>query len=72
MSNEWIIDVLTDLRNYARRSGLKVTAAELENACLTALTELADHSGHGASATAGVNESEAGKPDRHVAESGVA
>lgn len=41
MSNEWIIDVLTDLMAYARRNDLMVTAEALDDARLVALTEIA-------------------------------
>lgn len=39
MANEWIIDVLADLRSYARASGMEATAASLEDAALVALAE---------------------------------
>ncbi|WP_424944085.1 hypothetical protein [Aliiroseovarius crassostreae] len=41
MSNDWIIDVLTDLMAYARRNDLTVTAEALDDARLVALTEIA-------------------------------
>ena len=41
MTNEWIIDVLTDLMAFARRNNLTVTAETLDDARLVALTELA-------------------------------
>lgn len=45
MSDEWIIDVLTDLRRFARERGMTATAAELEDVCLVALAELAEARG---------------------------
>lgn len=41
MSDEWIIDVLTDLKAYAVQSGLSVTAEQLDDARLIAMTEIA-------------------------------
>lgn len=41
MSDEWIIDVLTDLKAYAVQNGLSVTADQLDDARLIAMTEIA-------------------------------
>lgn len=40
MPNDWIIDVLADLRAFAELNGLEATAAQLEDASLVALAEL--------------------------------
>ena len=40
MRNEWIIDVLADLRAFAELNGMDATAAQLEDASLVALAEL--------------------------------
>lgn len=44
MSDEWIIDVLTDLKAYAVKNGLSVTADQLDDARLIAMTEIASAS----------------------------
>lgn len=52
MTNEWIIDVLNDLKAFAQRNGMDATAAQLDDACLVAHGELSDMSG-GPAGTAG-------------------
>ena len=44
VSDKWIVDVLTDLMAYAERNGLSVTAEQLEDARLIALTEISNTS----------------------------
>ncbi|MBV0913002.1 hypothetical protein [Anianabacter salinae] len=41
MSNDWIIDVLADLRSYARQNGLPSLALHLDDAALVAAAEIA-------------------------------
>lgn len=41
MQNEWILDVLTDLRTFAHQNGLPVLAEHLDDTRLVAATELA-------------------------------
>ncbi len=41
MQNEWILDVLTDLRTFARRNGLGTLAIQLEDTRQVAARELA-------------------------------
>lgn len=41
MRSEWILDVLSDLKNYASSSGLLQLAEHLDDAALVALTEIA-------------------------------
>lgn len=41
MQNEWILDVLTDLRTFAHLNGLSVLAEYLDDTRLVAATELA-------------------------------
>ncbi|GKY88066.1 hypothetical protein [Sinisalibacter aestuarii] len=41
MAQDWIVDVLADLRAYAEMGGLPATAASLEDAMLIALAETA-------------------------------
>ncbi len=40
MKNEWIVDVLADLKAFAAANGLQATAAGLEDATLVAMAEL--------------------------------
>ena len=41
MANDWIIDVLADLKTYAKKNGLSVLAKQLEETTLIAATEIA-------------------------------
>lgn len=40
MSQEWMIDVLTDLRTFAKRNGLLALAEQLDDSIHVAVTEL--------------------------------
>jgi predicted transcriptional regulator len=40
MPNDWILDVLEDLRVFARQNGLSATEAEMERAIAVAREEL--------------------------------
>lgn len=40
MSQEWMIDVLTDLRKFARNNGLMGLAEQLDDTILIAATEM--------------------------------
>lgn len=40
MSQEWMIDVLTDLKNFAQRNGLLGLAEQLDDSILVAAAEL--------------------------------
>ncbi|MCI2400448.1 hypothetical protein [Aliiroseovarius subalbicans] len=51
MANEWIIDVLTDLKAFAERNGLEATVDVLDDARLVALAELASSAGGKAETT---------------------
>ncbi|WP_282182813.1 hypothetical protein [Aliiroseovarius marinus] len=44
VSDKWIVDVLTDLMAYAEKNGLSVTAEQLDDARLIALTEISNTS----------------------------
>ncbi len=71
MTQEWFIDVLTDLRHVAEKKGMRATAAELKDLCLIAMAEIAEiGASDGRSLTA--DEYEPGMPDRAIAESDVA
>ena len=41
MHNDWILDVLADLRSFAQQNGLTVLAEQLDDTRLVAATELA-------------------------------
>jgi hypothetical protein len=60
MTNDWIIDVLSDLRSFARQKGLNATADELEEVCLVALAELQDCAGRPEEVIAQHHEAKAG------------
>ncbi|MDF0602610.1 hypothetical protein P1J78_17870 [Psychromarinibacter sp. C21-152] len=45
MANDWILDVLADLRAFARKNGLSQTAEQLDDATLIAAVELASEKG---------------------------
>ncbi len=40
MANDWILDVLTDLKTYAGKNGLDALARQLDQAMLTAAAEI--------------------------------
>lgn len=63
MSNEWIIDVLSDLRSFARKKGLTATAAELEEVCLVALSELQECPDRAGKVVTARHGAKAGKAD---------
>ncbi|MEQ8896498.1 MAG: hypothetical protein RID23_05365 [Roseovarius sp.] len=41
METEWILDVLADLRTYARQNGLPALAEQIDETCLLAAVEIA-------------------------------
>ena len=41
MANDWILDVLADLKKYATKNGLSALARQLDDATLIAATEIA-------------------------------
>ena len=49
MTNEWILDVLTDLRVFADGNGMPQLAEHLDDARVLAASELADPQGRAAS-----------------------
>jgi hypothetical protein len=40
MRNDWILDVLTDLRTFAEQNGMAASADHLSDACLVVAAEL--------------------------------
>lgn len=61
MKNDWILDVLADLRTFAQANGLDALADQLDDTRLVAATEIvamAERAGtaqHGNDATAGIH-----------------
>jgi len=55
MTNDWIIDVLSDLRSFADANGLAHLADQLDATRLVALAELASHK-QGAVARGGAHD----------------
>ncbi len=53
MRHEWIIDVLTDLRGYARANALEALAEQLSDAQAVAEIELASAAGERGVGTSG-------------------
>ncbi len=45
MSNEWIIEVLRDLRSFSQQNGLDSLAADLDRTLVTARSEIARDGG---------------------------
>jgi len=45
MANDWILDVLTDLKTYAKKNGLSALADQLDETTLIAATEIASVEG---------------------------
>ncbi|MEL7345192.1 MAG: hypothetical protein AAFN59_10080 [Pseudomonadota bacterium] len=45
MANDWILDVLSDLKSFADGNGLPALALQLQDATLIAATELASQEG---------------------------
>ncbi|MEQ8291007.1 MAG: hypothetical protein RIA08_02285 [Roseovarius sp.] len=41
METEWILDVLADLRTFARQNGLPALAEQIDETCLLAAVEIA-------------------------------
>ena len=45
MANDWILDVLSDLKAFASKNGLSKTAEQLDDATLIAAAEIASSRG---------------------------
>ena len=45
MANDWIIDVLADLKTFAAKNGLSALASQLDDAILIAATEITSMNG---------------------------
>jgi len=59
MTNEWMIDVLADLRNFAAKQAMLELAEHLDDAILVATIEIRDQ-GRGRVVGVGVNDTKAG------------
>ena len=59
MTNEWMIDVLADLRNFAAKQAMLELAEHLDDAILVATVEIRDQ-GRGRVVGVGVNDAKAG------------
>ncbi len=66
MCNEWLLDVLTDLKTFAEKNGLSVTADQLDDARLIAMTEIASASRR-QNGVAHTHEKPVGRPTLYVA-----
>lgn len=66
MTSDWIIDVLADLKAFARSNGMSALADQLDDATLIAAAEIASLKGKGAAA-ADRNARETGSDDRRIA-----
>ncbi|NIY80516.1 MAG: hypothetical protein HWE33_12795 [Rhodobacteraceae bacterium] len=56
MRNDWILDVLTDLRTFADQNGLKASAEHLADTCLVVAAELSNRPSEALSEQAGVHD----------------
>ncbi len=45
MANDWILDVLADIKAFANKNGLTKTAEQLDDAMLVAAAEIASSKG---------------------------
>ena len=64
MRDEWILDVLDDLKIYAKNNGLRVLAEQLDDTRLVAAADLATRQSKGTALTGRVNAASAGIIDR--------
>lgn len=56
MRNDWILDVLTDLRTFAEQNGMSASADHLSDACLVVAAELSQMSPRVPSEQAGAHD----------------
>jgi len=61
MQSTWIVDVLADLRTYARTNALPALAAQLDDALLVAAIETAPVKHHALDGTRGTHDAIAGR-----------
>ncbi len=60
VANDWMIDVLADLKAYAIKNGLQTTAQQLADTMLLASTEIASNEGARPKAASTCDERTAG------------
>lgn len=65
MKNEWILDVLADLKGFAQQNGMTMLAEQLDDAQIVAAAELA-LSGEGKREHDGYTATAAGPPVERV------
>lgn len=68
MANDWIIDVIVDLRDYAAKNGLPELSKQLDQAMLVAVTEVTSRD-MGVRRGADITYIGAGNPDRKLGKS---
>lgn len=56
MRNDWILDVLTDLRTFAEENEMKASAEQLADACLVVAAELSSKEASALAERAGVHD----------------
>ncbi len=56
MRNDWILDVLTDLRSFAEQNGLTASAEQLSDACVVVAAELSHVEPQAVLTQVGVND----------------
>ncbi|MCA0042666.1 hypothetical protein [Celeribacter litoreus] len=56
MRNDWILDVLADLRTFAEQNGLSASAEQLGDTCLVIAAELSNRETQGIVKQAGAHE----------------
>ncbi len=66
MQQEWVLDVLTDLRTFAQQNGMFHLSEQLDDTLLVAAVEIA---AHGRARSKASDEPEAGTADHQVAPS---
>lgn len=54
MTNDWILDVLSDMRNFAADNGLPVLAEHLQQTSIIAATEIASRYARAQTAEIGI------------------
>ncbi|GAA3863165.1 hypothetical protein [Celeribacter arenosi] len=60
MRHDWILDVLADLRVFAKQNGMEATADHLADACLIVATEITNGGQDVKTDRAGVHDGEFG------------
>lgn len=64
MGSDWILDVLTDLKTYAKKNGMSVLAEQLDDARLVAAAELATRDSQRSPLTGSIDAASVGATHR--------